>query len=344
MMLALAKKLPGVDGLEVVHREANAPGAGEILIAVKAAGICGTDMQIYHWSQWMQRRMRLPRVLGHEGAGVVVQLGAGVKEVAVGDRVALESHIFCSRCFQCRTERAHLCPHTRYPGVDIDGVFAQYVTVPAAIAWVIKPELSFEKAAALEPLGVAVHATTVGTGVAGQSVLVNGCGPIGLMNIAVARILGAEKIIAADPLALRRNAAARMGADQVVDPMKEDLGANAKSATQERGVDVVFEYSGRPEGLHAAVSALTPGGELRLCGTPSAPAEVDFGLWRSKRPTIHNIHGRRIWSTWVKASEMLERGRLDLGPVLSHVMPLSEARSAFELILRGEACKPILIP
>lgn len=343
-MLAFAKETSGVDGLALSHRKPRDPGPDEMLVKVKAAGICGTDMQIYRWTPWIARRMQLPRVLGHEGAGVVAAIGAAVTNVRVGDHVSLESHIFCGRCYQCTTDRQHLCPHTRYPGVDIDGVFAEYVTVPASIAWVNRKDLPHEQAAALEPLGIAVHAALAGSGVSGQSVLVNGCGPIGLMNVAVARLLGAETIIAVDPNALRRNTAKRLGADILVDPSSEDVAAAVHKATANRGADVAIEYSGVREGLHACAAALTPGGDLRLCGTPSAPAEVDFSLWRAKRPTVYNIHGRRIWSTWVKAAAMLESGRLDLKPVLSHVLPLREGRKAFDLILRGEAVKPVLVP
>lgn len=343
-MLAIAKEAPGVGGLSVVRREVRRPQPHEVLVKVKAAGVCGTDMQIYHWNAWMERRMRLPRVLGHEGAGVVTEAGAAVTGVRPGDHVSLESHIFCGRCYQCTTERLHLCPSTRYPGVDVDGVFAEYVTVPASIVWVNKPALPFELAAVLEPLGVAVHAALEGSGVSGQATLVNGCGPIGLMNIAVARLLGAERIIAVDPNRLRLETAGRMGAQLLLDPAKDDVPAAVHAATGKQGADVAFEYSGRAEGLHACVASLTPGGELRLCATPAAEAQVDFALWRAKRPVVRSIHGRRIWSTWTKAVSLLESGRLDLKPVLSHALPLAEGCRAFELILRGEAVKPLLLP
>ena len=134
-MLALCKTEAAVGGVEVREWDPRDAGPGEIRLKVGAAGICGTDMQIYNWAPRMARRMALPRVLGHEVSGVVDQIGEGVTNVVVGDHVSLESHIYCGVCRPCRLGRAHLCNATTYPGIDIDGAFAEYVTVPSIIAW-----------------------------------------------------------------------------------------------------------------------------------------------------------------------------------------------------------------
>jgi len=212
-LLALSKTADGVGGLALTEHDVPEPGPGEIRIKVAAAGICGTDMQIYHWAPRMARRMALPRILGHEVSGSVDAIGDGVERVAIGDHVSLESHIFCGACEPCRRGRAHLCEATRYPGIDIDGAFAEYLVVPASIAWRNPKTLPHEVAAMLEPLGIAVHACLEGSGVKDQSVLVNGCGPIGLMAVTAARALGAARIAAADPNPLRRGQALKMGAD-----------------------------------------------------------------------------------------------------------------------------------
>ena len=343
-MLSLQKIAPEVGGIAVREAEPRQPGPGEILIRVGAAGICGTDLQIYNWAPRMARRMALPRVLGHEVSGTVEAAGPGVEGLAAGDRVSLESHIFCGRCRPCRLGRAHLCENTRYPGIDIDGAFAEYLTVPASIAWVNPPDLSHETAAMLEPFGIAVHACLAGAGVSGLSVLVNGCGPIGLMAVAAARALGAVRVIGCDINPLRLRAAETMGADRGVDARNEDLAAVVGDMTGGAGVDVGVELSGTEAGFNAVFAALAKGGDFRLVGAPPSAIPVDFTYWLLKCPVMHNIHGRRIWQTWQRATELLAAGAVDLAPVRSHVLPLSEAPRGFELIRDGEALKPVLVP
>ena len=168
-MPALYKTEAAEGGIAVRDFEPRDAGPGEIRLRVAAAGICGTDMQIYNWAPRMARRMALPRVLGHEVSGVVDQVGDGVSNVVVGDHVSLESHIYCGVCRPCRLGNAHLCTETTYPGIDIDGAFADYVTVPSLIAWKNPKELPHETAAMLEPFGIGVHACLEGSGVSGQS-------------------------------------------------------------------------------------------------------------------------------------------------------------------------------
>ena len=292
----------------------------------------------------MARRMALPRVLGHEVSGTVEAVGSGVEGPAVGDRVSLESHIYCGRCRSCRLERAHLCEETRYPGIDIDGAFAEYLTVPASIAWVNPPDLPHETAAMLEPFGIAVHACLAGAGVSGLTVLVNGCGPIGLMTVAVARALGAARVIACDIVPLRLRAAESMGADRAVDAGNGDLAAVVADMTGGAGVDAGIEFSGTEAGFNAVFQALAKGADFRLVGAPPSAIPVDFTWWLLKCPAMQNIHGRLIWQTWQRATELLAAGAVDIAPVRSHVLPLSEAPRGFELIRDGEALKPVLVP
>lgn len=343
-MLSLQKIAPEIGGIALREIDPRPPGPGEISIRVGAAGICGTDMQIFNWAPRMARRMALPRVLGHEVSGTVEAVGQGVEGLAAGDRVSLESHIFCGRCRPCRLGRAHLCEDTRYPGIDIDGAFAEYLTVPASIAWVNPPGLAHETAAMLEPFGIAVHACLAGAGVSGLSVLVNGCGPIGLMAVATARALGAARVIACDLNPLRLRAAETMGADRAVDGANGDLPGIARDMTGGAGVDVGIEFSGSESGFRAVFEALAKGGDFRLVGAPPAAIPVDFTWWLLKCPAMQNIHGRLIWQTWQRATELLAAGAVDLAPVRSHVLPLSEAPRGFALIRDGEALKPVLVP
>jgi len=343
-VLTLSKIEAGPGGIAVVPREPRDPGPGEIRLRIEAAGVCGTDMQIYNWAPRMARRMALPRVLGHEASGVVEAVGTGVTNVKAGDHVSLESHIFCGTCKQCRGGKPHICTSTHYPGIDIDGVFAEHAVVPAQIAWVNPPELPHEVAALLEPLGIAVHAATEGSGVSGQAVLVSGCGPIGLMTVAVAARFGAWPIIAADLNPKRLAAAEALGATHLLNAGEVEVAAQARQITRGEGVDVAIEYSGSPAGFQACLAALTRGGEFRLVGAPANPLEVDFTRWLLDCPRIYNIHGRRIWQDWERMSALVLGGQLDLRPVVSHQLPLSEGARAFDLIRAGEALKPLLRP
>lgn len=344
-MLALCKTDPVEGGgVAVRDREPRDAGPGEIRLKVGAAGICGTDMQIFNWAPRMARRMQLPRVLGHEVSGIVDQVGDGVTNVVLGDHVSLESHIFCGTCRPCRLGDAHLCNNTTYPGIDIDGAFADYVTVPALIAWKNPKDLPHETGAMLEPFGIGVHACLEGAGVSGLTVLVNGCGPIGLMAIAVARALGAARIIASDLNPLRLKTAEIMGADRAVKADDENLGDVVRDMTGGEGVDVGIEFSGSEAGFQAVFDSLCKGGDFRLVGAPPRAIPVDFTWWLLKCPRMVNIHGRRIWDSWQRSTDLIYSGAVDLKPIQSHILPLSEAAEGFELIRRGEAVKPLLVP
>lgn len=343
-MLAVCKVKEGEGGLAVEEREPREPDPGEILIKVAAAGICGTDMQIYYWAPRMARRMQLPRVLGHEACGYVDKIGEGVTNVGVGDYVSLESHVFCGTCRPCRLGKLHLCINTTYPGVSFDGGFAEYVTVPSQIAWKNPTGLPIEVAAMMEPFGISVHTTLAGSGVSGRTVLINGCGPIGLMNVASARALGANRIIACDINPLRLTTAKKMGADRTVNAFEEDLQNIVMDMTNDGGVDVAIEYSGTETGFNSCFSALTKGGDFRLVGPPAVPISVDFTHWVVKCPEMQNIHGRRIWDSWQIASELLSSGAVDLSPIHSHSIPIRDGPSGFELIREGKALKPLIVP
>lgn len=343
-MLAVCKVTEGEGGIEILEKEPTEPGPGEIRIKVSAAGICGTDMQIYYWAPRMARRMTLPRTLGHEACGIVDAVGPDVQEPKIGDFVSLESHVFCGTCRQCRLGNAHLCMDTTYPGINFDGGFAEYVTVPAQIAWVNPPDLPVAVAAMMEPFGISVHATLAGSGVAGRTVLVNGCGPIGLMNIATAKALGALKVIACDLNPLRLKIAVEMGADRCVKADDEDLRAVVSDMTKGAGVDVGIEYSGSEAGFNAVFDCLSKGGDFRLVGAPPKAIPVDFTQWLLKCPSMQNIHGRRIWDSWQVAAELVATGAVDLGPINSHELPIADGARGFELIREGKAVKPLIIP
>lgn len=345
-MLALCKVLPEVGGLALKDVDMPEPAAGEVRVKVDFTGICGTDLHIHNWIPFASSRMKLPTILGHEFSGVVDAVGEGVSKTAIGDFVSIESHISCGYCYTCHMGQENLCMNTRYPGVDVDGGFAPYAVVPEKLIWPQSKEITPQIAAMFEPFGIAVHASLKGRGVSGMNVLVAGCGPIGLMNIMAARALGANQIIATDVSPTRLKQASEMGADKTINV--SDKKANPiktiQGMTQGNGVDVAFEYSGVPESLDLAVRATVAGGELRLIGVPAGPSLVNLEAILLKGLTIHNISGRKLFSSWEHATKLVRDKRVDLSPLISHVLPMSEAEKGFELLLKGEGIKVLVVP
>jgi threonine 3-dehydrogenase len=342
-MLALRKTEAGPGGLALNEIDMPEPKAGEVLLRVKATGICGTDLHIHQWIPAF-RHIKLPIVMGHEMAGVVEAVGAGVDRVKPGDRVAVESHIPCMRCYTCLMGSPHNCGNTRYPGIHIDGGMASHVVLPELILHPIGDTVPVEMAAMLEPFGIAVHTSLEGRGVAGMNVLVAGCGPIGLMNVMVARAFGANRIIATDVNPMRLRLAGQLGADRLVNVNDDDVATAVRETTGGRGVDVYLEYSGAAASLAQAGELVAGGGEIRLVGVPSDAVELNVKRWINKGLTVRGIHGRRIYSTWLHAMKLLEDKKVDLQPLVSHILPLREALRGFEEAVSGRAVKVLFIP
>ena len=336
--LVKASASPGADLREVPVPE---PGPGEMLVRVLAASVCGTDVHIERWDAWAQEHVQPPMIFGHEMAGVVVAHGAGAGRVPLGELVAAETHLVDWTCYQCRTGRAHVCQHLRILGVHAPGTFAQYAVIPETNAWV-STGLDPAVAALQEPMGNAVHAAFVEE-IAGQSVVVTGCGPIGLMAVAIARLAGARHVYATDIVPERLAIARRMGADEAIDA-HEDVAARLRALTGGDGVDVVLEMSGVESALHQGLAALTNGGRISLLGTHARPAALDLSeevIFKGIR--VYGITGRRMFETWYRTTALLEEG-LDLSPIITHRLPLADYRQAFDLVAAGHAGKIVLLP
>src|SRR5205085_152132 len=248
-MLALRKTAPE-KGLRLEEIPVPVPGADEVLVEVETASVCGTDLHIYSWDEWSQQRIHPPLTLGHEFAGTIVDRGERVRNVAVGDYVSAESHVTCGMCFQCRTGQAHMCERTRILGVDREGAFARYVAVPESVIWKNdRSRLPPEIATLQEPFGNAVFATS-SQDLAGRSVAVLGCGPIGLFTIGIAGASGAAGVFASDRTEFRLNLARQMGATDVVNVMDtKDVPSWFRERNDGYGLDVVFEMSGAPRSI-----------------------------------------------------------------------------------------------
>lgn len=319
-------------------------GLRDVLVRVRAASICGTDLHIYRWDRWSARRIHPPLVFGHEFCGVVERVGAEVTATREGDFVSAEMHLACGRCYQCRTGQSHICQNVRIIGVDTDGCFAQFVKIPESNIWKIDPAIPVEYAAVLDPLGNAVHTVLSGE-IAGLSVAVTGCGPIGLFAVAVAKACGASPIFATEPHPYRLKLAEKMGATTVVDPSQADPVAEILRATDGVGADVVLEMSGHPKAIRQAFQMLRRGGRISLLGIPSKPLELDLANdIIFKGAVVQGINGRRVFETWYKMQALLKSGALDLSPLITDRIPMSDFERGMELLLSGNASKVLLYP
>ncbi|HZI29236.1 MAG TPA: L-threonine 3-dehydrogenase [Gemmatimonadaceae bacterium] len=311
----------------------------EVLIRVRRAGVCGTDVHIYEWDDWARGRCKPPFVVGHEFAGDVVEAGKLVTDVKVGDRVTAEGHIVCGRCLACRTGNSHVCPNTRIIGVDRDGCFAEYISMPSLNVWHLDDSISFDIGGIHDPMGNAFH-TVLTAEIAGSVVLITGCGPIGIFAVGICRAAGAARIIASDINDRRLELAKTMGANDAVHPDRVEEAV--KRATNGSGVDVVLEMSGVPAAIHQAFAMVRLGGRVQMLGIPAKPMEVNFANEIIfKGITIYGVIGRRMYETWHQMTRFLLSGEFDPTPVITHRFPLEGFEEAMRVIKTGEAGKVI---
>lgn len=310
----------------------------EVLIRVRRAGVCGTDVHIHDWDAWAQSRCRPGFVVGHEFAGDVVQVGGLVERVRVGDRVTAEGHIVDPLSFWSRTGDAHADPGTRIIGVDRDGCFAEYIAMPAANIWPLDPGISYEVGGIMDPMGNAFH-TALTAPMAGAVVLVTGCGPIGCFAVGIARQAGAAAVIATDVNETRLALARRMGATAAVRP--EAAAEAVASASGGLGADVVLEMSGVPSAIHQAFQLVRFAGRVQMLGIPARTVEVDLAKEIIfKGITVYGVIGRRMYDTWHLMTRFLRAG-YDPTPVITHRFPMEAWREAIGAIKSGEAGKVV---
>ncbi len=317
-------------------------GPDEVLIRVRRAGICGTDLHIYEWDAWSQSRIRPPRVLGHEFMGEVVEVGKLVENVSAGDRVSAESHLVCGHCELCHTGNAHVCRDTQIIGVDRDGAFAEFVSIPSTNIIPIPRSISDDHAAVFDPLGNAFH-TVLHRDVSGHVVTVVGCGPIGLFAVGIARAAGAASVIAVEPHAERRALARRMGAELCLDPGSDDVESAIAEATRGYGSDVVCEMSGHPDGIRSAFRLCRNGGHVRLLGLPKGAVEIDLArdvIFKGLH--VYGVVGRRMYGTWIEMRNFLASGLVDIDPVITHRLGFERFEEGIAAMREGEASKVVL--
>jgi threonine 3-dehydrogenase len=342
-MLAVVKP-EAAPGADVRQMPVPQIGPDDVLVKVKVASVCGTDLHIYNWDQWAQNRIKPPLIPGHEFCGHVVAVGKNVTAVKEGDFVSAEMHVACGKCLQCRTGEAHICQNVKIIGVDADGAFAEYVVIPESNIWKLDPAIPMEYASILDPLGNAVHTVLAGE-IAAKTVAVTGCGPIGLFSIAVARAVGATSVFAIEVNEHRAKIARAMNADYVLNPAKENVNAIVKEKTGGLGVDVVLEMAGHPDSIRTAFDIVRRGGRISLLGLTSKPIPVNFSEdIIFKGITVQGINGRRMYQTWYQMTALLKNGKLDLHPVITDRIPMKDFSKAMERLKTGEASKILVYP
>jgi threonine 3-dehydrogenase len=342
-MLAVMKPEPK-PGAEIREVKIPAFGRTDVLVKVSVASVCGTDLHIYNWDPWAQRRIHPPLIPGHEFCGTVAAVGDEVTSVAEGDFVSAEMHVACGKCLQCRTGEAHICQHVSIIGVDSNGAFAEYVVIPESNIWKLDPAIPPEYASILDPLGNAVHTVLAGE-IAAKTVAITGAGPIGLFAIAVARACGATQVFAIEVNQYRRKVAKQMKADHVLDPATQDVRQIIMDLTGGTGVDVVCEMAGHPDAVRTAFNIVRRGGRISLLGLTSKPIAVNFSEdIIFKGITVQGINGRRMYQTWYQMTALLKAGKLDLHPVITDKLAMKDFNQGMERLKTGEASKILLYP
>ncbi len=342
-MKALYKDGPHA-GLELVDRPDPVAGPDEVVIRVLRTGICGTDLHIQRWDDWAASAVKAPLIPGHEFYGEVVEVGPLVHDISVGDRVSGEGHIVCGMCRNCRAGRRQMCIRTIGLGLQRDGAYAEYLTLPATNVWVHHADVTPELGAIFDPLGNAVH-TALAFPLVGEDVLVTGCGPIGLMAIAIARHVGARFITATDVSTPRLELAREMGADAVVDVSREDIADAQRALGMREGFDIGFEMSGAPSALPAMIDNMNHGGRIAMLGLPTGPFSVDWGKIVTHMLTVKGIYGREMFETWNAMGAMLQTSpvlRDSITRIIAEVLPARDWEKGFAAAASAGTGKIIL--
>ncbi|MEO1017319.1 MAG: L-threonine 3-dehydrogenase [Pseudomonadota bacterium] len=338
-MQALRKSHPEA-GLELVEVPVPTLAPDQVLVQIAKTGICGTDMHIWNWDAWAARTVPTPMVVGHEYSGTIIELGAAVQGLQIGQRVSGEGHVVGGRSRASRAGRYHLDPETRGIGVHIPGAFAQYLALPAFNVVPLPDDIDDELGAILDPLGNAVH-TALSFDLVGEDVLITGAGPIGIMAGAVARHCGARHVVITD-INPRRLELAGHTADIVpVNVQEQDLKDVMARLNMREGFDIGLEMSGTQAAFEQMLDHLLMGGHIAFLGLPSKPMPVDWTQIVLKGLTIKGIYGREMFETWHKMIAMLQSG-LDVRPVITHRLPFTQYENGFNAIKSGEAAKVVL--
>jgi len=315
-------------------------GINDVLIQVRRAGICGTDLHIYNWDEWAQRTIPVPMVIGHEFVGEIVETGSNVSDFHRGDIVTGEGHVVCGRCRNCLAGRRHLCAHTMGVGVNRPGAFADLIALPMTNIWRHKENIDLDVAAIYDPFGNAVH-TALSFPVLAEDVLITGAGPIGIMAAAVARHAGARFVVITDVNPYRLDLARKIGVTLAVNTAETPLAQIQKELDMHEGFDVGLEMSGNPGAFRDMLANMSHGAKIAMLGIPSMEMPIDWTVVVFNMLTIKGIYGREMYETWYKMAVMLESG-VDIRPVITHRFSYKDFEQAFAVMRSGRSGKVIL--
>ena len=317
----------------------------QVLIKVHATAICGTDLHLYHWNEYAQKRMTdLPMVFGHETAGEIVEIGKNVTGYQLGDRISVETHVPCNHCWQCRNGNPHICENQHVFGVTDPGAFAEYAPVHKDCIVRLKDDISYEMGAMLEAMGAGVHGVEVAR-VRGKRVLVSGCGPIGLMTIGACKAHGASQVIACDLIEQKLEIAKAMGADITVNSRLVDLPAFVRSQTDGVGADAVIDITGNPHAIRAGLKAVRKGGIFVSVGLPDGEVGINLTEDIIYREVIYTgVSGRLMFETWEDCMNILQSPGFSLEPVVGGIYPFRDFEQALDALKQGVPGKMILVP
>lgn len=331
-------------GIEI--REVPVPEVSEndVLVKVKVAAVCGSDIHLYNWNQWCENvHAKNPMIIGHEFSGEVVEVGSNVTLVKTGDLVAGETHIPCGKCMLCRTGKQHICQSMKIVGVHTDGAFAEYAAIPEVCAYKIPDRTLPEIGALYEPFTIAVHGVLRGQ-VGGLSTVIFGCGPIGLFAVNVASVCGAYPLFAVDVNDYRLEIAKKMGDDVVVvNPQKQDVVEIIKGRTRGYGADVVIELAGSPDATRTGFASLRKSGRICIIGLHTREVSLDFvNNVTYKEAEVYGVTGRVMFDSWYTAENLIQSGKMRLAEVITHDFPLEDTEKAILTAQEGRCGKPII--
>lgn len=316
----------------------------EVLIKVHCTAICGTDLHILSWDDWSQKHVKVPVIPGHETAGDIIAVGKNVRERKVGDRVSCESHIPCNSCFFCKNEMPHICQNMELFGISVPGAFAEYAKIRWDSTFLLEDDISYETACMFEPMGAGVHGVEAAE-VEGKTVLISGCGPIGLTAISASKTFGARMVIACDLLDARLQDARDMGADVTINSGSCDLPAEVRRLTDGLGVDAAIDITGVGAAIQNSLRSVRAAGTLVCVGLPGKPVELDLTndlIYREIKMT--GISGRKIWDTWTDFAKVMKGPYFKLDKVIGERFPMREIDRALEKIASGASGKMLLYP